>query len=83
MRILITSKAKKQIIKLPEIIKLAVANKIRGLSSDQQNLQILKMAGYLNIFRIRLGKYRIIYQKNEDLITIIAVQHRKDVYKGF
>lgn len=81
MIISITSKAKKQIVKLPEIAKLAVAAKIRALSDKQINLQVLKVTGCQNIYRVRLGNYRIIYQKNTDSIIVIAVGHRKDIYR--
>lgn len=81
MTILITNRAKKQITKLPEIVKLAVAAKIRALRASQENVQVLKVVGCADIYRVRIGKYRIIYQKNTDNIIIVAVQHRKDVYR--
>ena len=42
MKIFIAPKAKKQIQKLPEIAKIAVDSKIKGLLEDQQNLKIKK-----------------------------------------
>jgi mRNA interferase RelE/StbE len=81
MKILITSKAKKQIQKLPQIVKIAVDSKIRGLLQDQQNLQIKKMKEHIDMYRVRVGRYRIVYQKTEDFIRIVVVQHRKDVYR--
>ncbi len=81
MNIFIAAKAKKQIQKLPEIVKIAVDSKIRGLLQDQQNLQIKKMKEYVDMYRVRVGRYRIVYQKTNDLIRIVVVQHRKDVYR--
>ncbi|RQD66792.1 MAG: type II toxin-antitoxin system RelE/ParE family toxin, partial [Tindallia sp. MSAO_Bac2] len=34
-----------------------------------------------NIYRLRIGKYRVVYQANEENITIVKVDTRGDVYK--
>jgi len=81
MKIFIAPKAKKQIQKLPEIAKIAVDSKIKGLLEDQQNLQIKKMKEYKDMYRVRVGRYRIVYQRTDDFIRIVVVQHRKDVYR--
>lgn len=31
--------------------------------------------------RLRVGDYRIVYQINKQIVTIIAVKHRKEVYE--
>lgn len=31
--------------------------------------------------RLRVGDYRIVYQINDKVITIIAIKHRRDVYE--
>jgi len=43
-----------------------------------------KIKGSNNIYRIRQGTYRIVYQiyKNDLLVIVIRVRHRKDAYKG-
>ena len=42
-----------------------------------------KLKGTLNIFRLRVGDYRIIYDVDETLmqIKVYRVRHRKDVYQ--
>jgi len=30
--------------------------------------------------RLRVGDYRIVYQINEQVVTIIAIKHRKNIY---
>ncbi len=30
--------------------------------------------------RLRVGDYRIVYQINEQIVTILAIKHRKNVY---
>jgi len=36
-----------------------------------------------NVFRIRLGEYRIGLKKEGDLIEVVRVLHRKDFYRYF
>jgi mRNA-degrading endonuclease RelE of RelBE toxin-antitoxin system len=33
-----------------------------------------------NLFRLRVGKYRIIYQMEEDIIRILDIDTRGDIY---
>ena len=42
-----------------------------------------KLMGTVDVHRIRVGKYRVIYevQGNELVIEVIRVGHRKDVYR--
>ena len=32
--------------------------------------------------RIRVGDYRIVYRINDNIVTVIAIAHRKDIYKN-
>ena len=45
-------------------------NKVESLTGDLKGL-----------FRIRVGDYRIIFRKLDDIVQIIAILHRKDAYK--
>jgi mRNA-degrading endonuclease RelE of RelBE toxin-antitoxin system len=36
-----------------------------------------------NAFRIRVGEYRIGLKKEEDVIEVMRVLHRKDIYRFF
>lgn len=52
------------------------------VSLDWRNLNIKKLKGYQNIFRVRKGKIRIIFSKNKKDIFILAIERRKeDTYK--
>jgi mRNA interferase RelE/StbE len=43
---------------------------------------IKKMKGrkLANLYRLRVGKYRIIYQMEEDIVKILAVDTQGDIY---
>ncbi|HEY8750502.1 MAG TPA: type II toxin-antitoxin system RelE/ParE family toxin [Tepidisphaeraceae bacterium] len=44
----------------------------------------VKLSGQLNLWRIRVGDYRIIYELHERELTIVivSVAHRREVYRG-
>jgi mRNA interferase RelE/StbE len=74
--------AQKQIRKLDNkdipIIKAAIAR----LAENPRPYGYIKLKGE-NAYRIRTGKYRIIYEVNDDivLVTVVSVGHRKNIYK--
>jgi mRNA interferase RelE/StbE len=79
MKVTLSPRANKQLKKLSKIDQLAVAKKIRSLKSVTSQKEKLK--GFKNIFRIRVGVYRIVYKKTREEIYIILIRHRRDVYR--
>lgn len=79
--IIFKSPAKKFLKKLDKSIQKKILNKIKQL---KQNPFIGKpLVGNLSgLWRLRIDKYRIIYQinKNELIIFILEVGHRKNIY---
>jgi len=60
-----------------------VISRIRSLGANPRPQGSEKLAGYGDRYRVRQGRYRIIYlvddQRRE--VTIFKVGHRKDVYR--
>lgn len=81
-KIIISTKARKSIDNLPKEIRIAVVTKIEALTSNLSTLDIKKLQGYKDLYRIRSGDYRIVFQvsKNQLLIIIALVAHRKEIY---
>jgi mRNA interferase RelE/StbE len=80
----IKNSAQKEIRKLPsKELRDKVISIINGLYINPIPDEAKKIKGSNNIYRIRQGTYRIVYQlyKNELLIMVIRVWHRKDAYK--
>lgn len=82
MRLIVSKRAEKHIKKLPDFVKIAVIKKIRELVVTQDNVQIKKLSGYDNVYRVRVGSYRIVYYQMRGGVEILAVLHRRDVYRG-
>jgi mRNA interferase RelE/StbE len=57
--------------------------KIESLSGNPRPHNCIKLQGSRNLWRMRVGNYRVIYTINDNtrLIDIIAVRHRRDAYK--
>ncbi len=80
MKLVLSSRAEKELKKLSRIDQIAIGRKIRSLVS----LPIVneeKLSGYKNIFRIRIGDFRIVYQRTSQEIFIVLIGHRKEIYK--
>jgi mRNA interferase RelE/StbE len=69
-RILITSAARRQLRRLPAPIHARVAAKIDALADNLRPAGVLKMQANEELYRIRVGDYRIIYEIQH--LTMIA-----------
>jgi mRNA interferase RelE/StbE len=56
---------------------------IRSLGDDPRPPGCEKLAGEDDRYRIRVGRYRVIYSvgNGELLVVVVRVGHRKDVYR--
>ena len=75
--------AQKDIDNLPAKTKSRVTNKIIPLQQEPRPENCVKLKGSGNIFRLRVGDYRILYRifDIDKKVTIVKVAHRKDVYR--
>lgn len=48
-----------------------------------QILNVKKIIGFKNSFRIRIGNYRIGIRIESDTVILVRILHRKDIYKYF
>jgi len=79
-----SSKASKQIKKLPENIKEKIKKACLEISENPWHKGTIKVEGYVNIRRKRIGRYRILYlvDKIKKEILIIKVELRdEETYK--
>lgn len=82
MRLLLTSKAQKELDRIPDKIALRISQKIYELQTNPYGFGSQKLEGGKG-YRIRIGDYRVVYTINmeKQTILIIKVRHRKDVYR--
>jgi len=81
----ITKSAAKEFKKLPNPIKEKIKEVTCLLAQNPRSdfLNIKKMKGTQDLYRIRVGDYRVVYEvfDNKFIIVIIKLGHRKEVYK--
>lgn len=82
MKVIISPLAKKQYRKLPKIIQISLAQRIRSLASENSLSGIKPLVKFKDVYRIRVGDYRMVYKKFVDRYYIILIEHRKSVYES-
>lgn len=75
-----TSKIDKVLLKLSEEERAKLKQVLTRIwNHDIVNLDLKKLKGHDDIFRVRVGKMRIIFRRDEDeQIYIIAVERRSE-----
>ncbi len=80
--IVIATRAKKEIDKLPPKIKQKIASALEELSTNPFLGKALK-ADLKGLYSYRVGSYRVIYNilRHQLIIQIIKIMHRKNAYR--
>lgn len=82
-RLEFASAAVRQLGSLPVKIQRRVSTKIEVLATVPRPAGCRKLKGTDDIYRIRVGGYRILYQVRDDvlLVLVVSVRKRGEVYK--
>jgi mRNA interferase RelE/StbE len=62
---------------------LSVLDKIDELRINPLSNSSKKLAGHKDFYRIRVGKYRIIYRFDDKILSILLIAKRDEVYDSF
>ncbi len=75
--------AERQLNKLNRDDQRRVVRAILALADDPRPQGSRKLTGYDDVFRIRVGRYRVLYSVSGKklVIIILKIGHRKDVYR--
>ncbi len=75
--------ARKELLSLPEPVSERVLRRIERLSTTPRPRGCRKLVGTVNLWRLRVGDYRVVYAIDDErrLVDIIAVRHRSDAYR--
>ncbi len=82
-RIEFVKQSAKQLKSLSTEEQQRIKIKIDALGNVPRPDGVVKLAGEDNLYRIRVGNYRIIYsiQDNHLLVLVLKIGHRRDVYQ--
>jgi mRNA interferase RelE/StbE len=75
--------ARKELESLPERIVERILPRIEALAHSPRPSGCRKLSGQRNLWRLRIGDYRVIYSINDhqNIIDVNAVRHRRDAYR--
>lgn len=78
-----TASADKALRKLPKFVQTRIAAATEELRNNPRPRGCVKLEGADDLWRIRVGDYRVIYTVEEDelIVLVVRVAHRKDVYR--
>lgn len=82
-KIIFTVSADKQLKKLAKTAQKLIVEKVKELNISKPNNNVKKLVGVNDLYRLRIGDYRVIYQirRNDLIILVLKVGHRKDIYR--
>jgi len=77
---------KKSLSKMDKNIKIQIETAIKKLETEYEyeNCNVVKITGFIDTYRLRVGDYRVLFDKYDDklVIFLLDVKHRKDVYRN-
>jgi mRNA interferase RelE/StbE len=82
-RIEVSATAERQIRKLPRSDQIRVVRVIQALSTDPRPPGCRKLSGQGDAFRVRIGRYRVLYAVEDRRVVVIVLRvgDRKDIYR--
>jgi len=82
-KVVLTKSAEKELLKIPKVYSENIVKHLVELINNPRPNGCKKLSGYEDIYRIRVGMYRIVYRIEDDIlyIEVIKIGHRKDVYQ--
>jgi mRNA interferase RelE/StbE len=83
-KLIISPTAEKQMRRLPAKIHDRVLSALEQLRLHPRPRGCVKLEGEDDLWRIRVGDYRIVYSIEDEklIILVVRVAHRKDVYRS-
>jgi mRNA interferase RelE/StbE len=84
-QVIFTRPAEKALRRLPRDLLARLAAVIDGLAADPHPPGSKKLTGYDNLYRLRVGDWRIIYAIEADRLVILVLEigPRGQVYRDF
>jgi mRNA interferase RelE/StbE len=82
--IILPKPVQKQLDNLPDDIRNRIIEKIVLLAQDPRPQGAIKLKGYDDEYRIRVGDYRVRYEIDDEefVVLLLFCKHRKDVYRS-
>jgi mRNA interferase RelE/StbE len=75
--------ARRELENLSDSLIARLVPKIEGLAANPRPSGCRKLRGYKDLWRIRVGHYRVVYIIDDDrkVVSVTRIAHRRDVYE--
>ena len=75
--------SERDLTRLPRDVHEHVASVVQQLAQNPRPHGCQKLRGASNTWRVRIGRYRVLYDIEDDthVVRVRAVLHRKDAYR--
>jgi mRNA interferase RelE/StbE len=79
----VSATAEKQLRRVPRADQVRILRAVAALADEPHPARCRKLATYEDVFRIRVGTYRVIYsvERSRVVVILLKIGHRKDVYR--
>ena len=79
-------RAVRQLCAIPQPAALTILRALTPLGDDprRSDVNVKKLAGYDDRYRLRVGDYRVIYEVIDQqlVILVVGVGHRREIYRA-
>lgn len=81
--VLFARSARKELQNLDPQVARRIIKQIEALMTDPRPSGVVKLEGAADLWRIRVGQWRVVYRisDRDRLVDVVAVRHRSDVYR--
>ncbi len=75
--------ARRELERLSDRLIARLMPKIEGLAADPRPTGCRKLRGYKDLWRVRVGDYRVVFIIDDDhkTVSVTRVAHRREVYE--
>jgi mRNA interferase RelE/StbE len=82
--VLFTRQADKDLGRISPPDRTRIIRKAMRLAHDPRPKGVKKLIGEEDLYRIRIGDYRVVYEILDRIVTVtvVRIRHRRDAYKG-
>ena len=83
-RMVFADSSKRDIDKLDRVTRQRIAKKLQYFLAQEDPVTYARQLVHSNIgsFRFRVGHYRIVFDIEGEIIRVLSVKHRKDIYRA-
>ena len=74
--------AARELRKLPRDVQTRLLARVEALAADPRPAGVKKLQDLDELYRIRVGDYRVVYQIQDQrrVVLVVRIRHRRDVY---